>query len=82
MVSPSAAGRLLQFRLITESSERGRYILTQLTSDGQPLPDFEVRVLFRLDRLEIVGLVGLDFLMRFRHIHFNVDTFQLALENR
>ena len=80
-ISPDTEGQLLHLRLIREGSERSRYILNQLTSDGQPLPDFEVRVLPRLGRLGIVGLVGLDFLMRFRRVHFDMDTFQLTLED-
>lgn len=77
-LSPSTAERLLHLRLIRDG-ERGRYGLTPLTSDGQPLPDLEVRVLPRLDRLGIVGLVGLDFLMRFRRIDFDVEAFRLTL---
>jgi hypothetical protein len=81
-ISPEAVTRLLELRLTREGSQPRSYILEQITSGGQPLPDLEVRVLARLDRLGIVGLVGLDFLMRFRRIHFDVDTFQLVLEDR
>ena len=80
-ISTDTERQLLHSRLIREGSERGRYLLPSLSAESQTLPDLEVRLLSRLDRLGIVGLVGLDFLMRFRRIHFDVDAFQLTLED-
>ena len=37
-------------------------------------------VLTRLDRLGVDGLLGLDFLTHFEHIHFHTRSLRLVLE--
>lgn len=54
--------------------------LASLTADGQPLPDLEVGVIRRLDRLEIDALLGLDFFTQFARIHFDTRALRLVLE--
>lgn len=58
-----------------------RFRLANLAIGGQAIPDLEVAILPRLDRLEIDGLLGLDFLLNFNRIVFDVRTFDLVLED-
>lgn len=51
-----------------------------MTLEAQPLPDLNVRVLARLSRLGVDGLVGLDYLGRFEYVHFHIPTLRLMLE--
>jgi hypothetical protein len=53
--------------------------LEELTADSHPLPNLDVAVIRRLDRLEVDGLLGLDFLTHFEHIHFHTRSLQLEL---
>jgi len=43
------------------------------------VPDLLVGVAARLDRMQIVGLLGLDFLGLFEDIHFNLPSLRLRL---
>ena len=81
-ISPEIADELRQFELLAPAeAPRYEYRLTALTVDGQPLPDLEVRILPRLTRLGIAGLVGLDFLSQFLAVHFYVLRRELVLED-
>jgi hypothetical protein len=79
-LSPSIRTELLSRNLLSPTDTPRRDQLTGLTADGQALPDLEVGVLARLDRLGVDALLGLDFLLHFERIHFHVRTFQLVLE--
>jgi hypothetical protein len=57
------------------------YHITDLSVDGQPLPDLEARASRTVSRLGLDGLIGLDFLLHFEHIHFHVPTLHLILSN-
>src|SRR5437667_9714223 len=59
VISPATADTLLARRLTVSISETGTYLLTRLTVEDQPLPDLVVRVLPRLSRIAVQGLLGL-----------------------
>ena len=79
-ISPHAESDLASRNLLLPGRTHRSYRLTGLTTQGQPLPDMDVRILPRLTRLQIDGLVGLDYLFQFRSICFYTATFQLVLE--
>jgi hypothetical protein len=54
--------------------------MSDLTADRQALPNLDVAVIRRLDRLGVDGLLGLDFLTYFEHIHFHTRSLGLVLE--
>lgn len=82
-ISPETAVALETLGLLAPAQNpRYEHRLAGLTVHSQALPDLEVRILPRLTRLRIVGLLGLDFLARFSAVHFYVDTLQLVLEAR
>ena len=81
-ISPAARDELVFKRLVLPAAVSSGYLLTNSTVNGQPLPDFMVRVLPRLTRLGVDGLLGLDFLRRFRRVGFLVDDLLLTLEGR
>lgn len=89
-ISPAAEQTLRNHGLLEpRAGEASPHLLTNLTIEGQPLPDLQVRVLSRLARLarwnvrgaplEVDGLLGLDFLGKFVDVHFNVPTMRLRL---
>jgi hypothetical protein len=60
------------------------YTLTGLTIEGQSVDDLDVYVSPRVNELDIQGvpvdgLIGLDFLARFRQINFDFDSMRLTL---
>ena len=80
-VSPETAEDLRHLHLLAPARDpQYTYRLALPTLDGQSLPDLEVRILPRLSRLGIVGLLGLDFLRQFLAIHYYVPTRRLVLE--
>ena len=73
-------GAILETRgLLNPRRDSNLYILRDLAISGQSIPDLELRILPRLDRLQVVGLLGLDFLRVFDDIHFNVPSLRLRL---
>ena len=59
---------------------RGRfYVLKDLQLGGRPMPALEVRVNSGIGLLGFEGILGLDFLGRFREIHFDVPSRRLTL---
>jgi hypothetical protein len=78
-ISPRARASLAATGSLEASAGPNRYLLRRLTMAARPIPDLEVGVLARLDRLDIVGLLGLDFLGLFQDIHFNVPSLRLTL---
>lgn len=81
-LSPRIEALLLGNALLRPGTRPNRYRLANLTVADQLLPDIEVAVIRRLDRLEVDGLLGLDFLTQFEHIHFHTRLLQLVLERR
>lgn len=79
-ISPRVEQELLSRGLLKTSALPRRYLLDELTAHRQPLPSLDVAVLRRLDRLGVDGLLGLDFLMHFEHIHFHTSSLRLVLE--
>src|SRR5438094_9460920 len=79
-ISPPVRDALLTSGLITPASDGARYLMTRLTVHDQPLPDLVVRVLSRLERIRVNGLLGLDFLRQFEYVHFHVPSLQLVLQ--
>jgi hypothetical protein len=79
-LSQAVEHQLQAAQLLQPSPISGRYMLGGLAAAGQSLPTLQVGVLKRLDRLQIDGLLGLDFLVRFEHVHFHVRTLELVLE--
>lgn len=78
-ISPAAKDVLGARGLVLPRGDGDGLLLTQLTVQGQALPDLVVRVLPRLARLGIDGLVGLDFLRAFERVSFHVPTLRLVL---
>ena len=80
-ISPETRDDLARLNLLQPgSSSRYEHRLSGLVVQGQLFPDLDVRVLRKLSRLQVDGLVGLDFLSRFFAIHFYVLTSELVLE--
>lgn len=65
--------------LLPATARPDRYQLASLSTSGQQLPDLEIGVLRRLDRMGIEMLLGLNFLWQFDEIHFDTRTFILTL---
>jgi hypothetical protein len=88
-ISPETATELQRFNLLTSpSSPPYHHRLTAITTpEGHPLPAFDVVVLPRLARMkaagiEVVGLLGLNFLNQFSSVCYYVDTRTLVLQPR
>ncbi len=79
-ISPRVEQELLSRGLLKTSSLPRRYLMADLTADRQALPNLDVAVIRRLDRLGVDGLLGLDFLTHFEHIHFHTRSLSLVLE--
>lgn len=78
-VSPRIAAALMAQGFLRESTRPNRYLLTPVAIEGQRLPDLEVGVIRRLDRLEVTAPLGLSFLMQVAHIHFDTAALRLRL---
>ena len=82
-ISPETRDDLARLNLLQPpASPRYEHRLSGLGVQGQSFPDLEVRVLRKLSRLQIDGLVGLDCLASFFAIHFYVLSSELVLEYR
>ena len=80
-ISPRIEALLLANGLLRPGTTPNRHHLVELSVANQPLPDIEVAVIRRLDRLDVDGLLGLDFLSLFERIHFHTRSLQLILES-
>jgi hypothetical protein len=78
-LSPSTRADLERRGLLGLSRRPNLFRLGSLTIEGRAIPDLEVGVAARLDRLQVVGLLGLDFLGLFEDLHFNVPSLRLRL---
>lgn len=65
-VSPRTAAALIAGGFLLDLPRPNRYLLASLSVEAQPLPDLEVGVIRRLDRLDVTALLGLNFLMSIR----------------
>ena len=81
LLTPSAQEELLMYGLLQSTGRRGRFRLGQLTVNDQPLPDLDVYISRHMERLGVDGMVGLDLLLRFEHVHLHVPTLHLILQN-
>ena len=81
-ISPEIRARLGGRGVVGETAKPSTYRLTGLTAEGQSLPDLDVRVMPRLTRLQINGLIGLNYLGIFESICFDVPTLRLTLKLR
>lgn len=80
-ISPETRDDLSRLHLLPPASDlRYEHRLADLVVQEQPLPDFDVRVLRKLSRLGVDGLIGLDFLRQFFAIHYYVGSMELVLE--
>ena len=79
VISPGARDELERQGLLPSSNQRNDYLLTHLSVQGQPLPDITVRVLPRLTRLGVDGLLGLDFFQMFEEVCFRTQSLRLTL---
>src|SRR5262249_62258053 len=76
-ISPGMSRALRAGGLLRESRIPGSYQLTELTAEdapSKPPPNVTVRILPRLDRLQIEGLLRLDFFRSFHRIRFDFPT--------
>ena len=79
-ISQGTANLLLPTGFLEPMQRRGNvYLLKQLSIQGQPIDDLEVRVLQRLTEVRAPGILGLDFLGRFEEIHCHVPSLTLTL---
>jgi hypothetical protein len=82
-LSPSVSQDLQRRGLLHPSQVADRFLLTELTAEAAehkpPLPDLLVGTVLRLGRLQIEGLLGLDFFRLFDHICFDFPTSSLTV---
>ncbi len=82
-LSPSIAQHLHSRKLLQADPAPGYFRPAPLTAaqapGHPPLPDLAVRVLPRLTRLRIDGLLGLDFFRRFDRVCFQLSAMRLEL---
>jgi hypothetical protein len=55
------------------------YLLTNLKIQGQSIPDLRMRFSSRVTEVGAYGLLGIDFLYKFKEIHFYRQSRQLIL---
>ena len=80
VISPAAQQELMAAGLLPAANDTRWFQLRSLAAQGQTLPDMSVRILPRLTRLQIDGLIGLDYLRRFTRVCFHVNERRLTLE--
>jgi hypothetical protein len=88
-ISPATTVELQCLNLLADPSKPPyHHRLTAITTqEGYALPDFDVVVLPRLERMRVAGilvpgLLGLNFLNQFSHVCYYVDTHRLVLGSR
>lgn len=75
---------LLEFlRTLGVASSIGadRYLLKELELGGVPIKNLEVTANSLLVRLQLDGILGLDFLQQFRVVRFEPESLQLSFED-
>lgn len=81
-ISPETRDDLSAKGLLTNGQRPGWFRLAGITVQGQAIPDLDLRVLGRLSRLKIDGLIGLNYLSHFESVHFQVPTLYSHPESR
>jgi hypothetical protein len=79
-VSPQVAQDLWLRGMSPPAAPASSYVLTNLTASTHALPDLRARVLPRLSRLRVDGLLGLDFFNQFDLTCYRRSTMELLLE--
>lgn len=79
VISPLTQNVLAENGLLYPIGDAHRYLLQDSSIQGQALPDLPVRVLPRLARIQVDGLLGLDFLRTFKTVTFDIPTLRLTL---
>ena len=77
-LTPGARDGLAAFGHLRDTGERFP-VLHDLSLSGRPLPPLPVRVNAAVARISPEGMLGLNFLGRFREIHFDTGTRRLTL---
>jgi hypothetical protein len=78
-ISPEMRDELLAADLLRAAIPSGYHRISDITVDGQPIPDLEVRVLPRLSRIGVEGLLGLDYLGKFESVYVHIPTLRITL---
>ena len=82
-LSPAIGQHLHAHGLLYPGGATGYLRLAPLTASRAtgrpPLPDISMRILHRLGRLQIDGLLGLDFFRQFERVCFQFSGMQLEL---
>lgn len=79
-VSISARNALLATGYLRTQPDRAeRYLLRQLSIEGQDVADLEVGLSRAAHRAGVAGFLGLDFFLRFLDVHVHVPTLQVTL---
>ena len=77
-ISQSTYDRLLPTGFMIPAG--GRFLMLRSpVLEGFPIADIRVHVSRRVTIVGSEGILGLDFLQRFEHIHFHVPTLRLTL---
>ena len=77
-VSERLFNRLIQTGHLEAGTTR-THTLRDLRIQGQVIADLRVRISRRVTNVGADGVLGLDFLARFKEIHFDVLTLRLTL---
>jgi hypothetical protein len=78
-ISPEIWDELQTRDLLRTAPSAGYHLISDITVDGQPMPDLAVRVLPRLSRIGVEGLLGLDYLGKFESVYFHIPTLRITL---
>lgn len=65
------------YQLVTDLGH-GRYAVRGLTLGGVVLPSLEVIATAQLGRVQLDGILGVNFLNQFTEVHLNPSSFQLT----
>jgi hypothetical protein len=83
VISPNSAQVLQAGGLLVATQTPGHFQLSNMrvrdAKDQPLLPDISVRILPRLTRLQIDGLLGLDFFRHFERVCFQISAMRLEL---
>lgn len=79
LISSDTATILDGFQCLNAFGE-SRYLVDGLTIGGHPMSDLAVRISPAAGLVQVEGMLGLDFINRFRSIHFDVVDGRLTLE--
>jgi hypothetical protein len=79
-INPEVHALLESRGLIHRAARPNTYRIAGPTVQDQRLPDLEVRVMPRLTRLRIHGLLGLNYLGLFEWVHVHVPALRIMLQ--